>query len=119
MFGQLRQLPRPLFFLFAGTMVTRLGAFVFPYLTIYLTESRGYGYETVGVVLSVGSLGLLAGNFAGGVLTDQWSRKWTLIAALLLNASGFAGLALQHVHPWCYALFLFVGYFGSGLLNLS
>ena len=117
MIGRLKQLPRPLFFLFAGTIVTRLGSFVFPYLTIYLSESRGYSYETVGVVLSVGSLGLLAGNFAGGVLTDGWSRKWTLIMALLLNASGFAGLALHYAHPWSYALFLFIGYLGSGLFT--
>ncbi len=92
-----------------------MGAFVFPYLTIYLSEARGYSYETVGAVLSVGSLGLLAGNFAGGTLTDRWSRKWTLIMALLLNASGFAGLALHYPHPWFYAFFLFVGYLGAGL----
>ena len=117
MFGKLKQLPVPLHFLFAGTMVTRLGSFVFPYLTIYLSESRGYRYETVGLILSVGSLGLLAGNFSGGILTDQWSRKWTLVLALLLNASGFAGLALHYEYAWCYALFLFVGYLGSGLFT--
>ncbi len=116
-FEQLRNLPRALYVLFAGTMITRMGAFVFPYLTIYLSDSRGYGYETIGVVLSVGSLGLLAGNFAGGVLTDQWSRKWTLILALTLNAVGFAGLALHYAHPAFYAIFLFVGYLGSGLFT--
>ena len=117
MFEKWKQLPLPLYFLFTGTTVTRLGSFVFPYLTIYLTESRGYSYETVGIILSVGSLGLLAGNFSGGVLTDQWSRKWTLILALLLNASGFAGLAMHYEYAWCYALFLFVGYLGSGLFT--
>ena len=91
--AKFRQLPRPLFYLYAGTMITRMGAFVFPYLTIYLSEARGYSFEIVGIILSVGSIGLLAGNFAGGSLTDRWSRKWTLIMALLLNACGFAGLA--------------------------
>lgn len=113
--GPWRDLPRPLFFLFAGTMITRMGAFVFPYLTVYLAEARGYSFETIGIVLSVGSLGLLIGNFAGGILTDQWSRKWTLILALLLNATGFAGLALHYEYAWFYSLFLFVGYLGSGM----
>lgn len=110
-------LPRPLYFLFAGTVITRMGSFVFPYLTIYLSEERGYGYETVGAVLSIGSLGLLAGNFAGGVLTDRWSRKLTLVAALLLNACGFAGLAFHYFTPWLYALFLFGGYVGTGMFG--
>lgn len=115
MIEKLRRLPRALYFLFAGTTITRLGAFVFPYLTIYLSEARGYGVDRVGQILSVGSIGLLAGNFAGGRLTDRWSRKGTLIAALLLNALGFAALAFQYESGWLYALFLAVGYFGSGM----
>lgn len=115
MFRKLWQLPRSLYFLFAGTTITRLGSFVFPYLTIYLTEAQGYGADRVGQILSVGSLGLLLGNFTGGWLTDKWSRKWTLICALLLNATGFAVLAGQYEYPWLYALFLFIGYFGSGI----
>ena len=66
MLEKLRRMPRALYFLFAGTTITRLGAFVFPYLTIYLSEARGYGFDRVGLILSVGSLGLLGGNFAGG-----------------------------------------------------
>ncbi|MHC4991475.1 MAG: MFS transporter [Planctomycetota bacterium] len=115
MIERLRQLPGALWVLFAGTTVTRLGAFVFPYLTIYLSEARGYRFDVVGLVLSVGSLGLLLGNFAGGWLTDKWGRKGTLILALLLNAIGFAGLAGSYDGVWWYAALLFVGYAGSGM----
>lgn len=115
MLEKLRRFPRALFFLFAGTTITRMGTFVFPYLTIYLSEAAGYGADRVGQVLSVGSLGLLAGNFAGGWLADRWSRKSTLILALLLNAAGFAGLAFHYQSAWLYALFLAIGYFGSGM----
>ena len=48
MWEKFRSLPRSLYFLFAGTIVTRMGAFVFPYLTIYLSEERGYGFHTIG-----------------------------------------------------------------------
>lgn len=113
--AKLRQLPSELHFLYAGTTITRLGAFVFPYLTIYLSDARGFGVARVGQILSVGSIGLLLGNFAGGWLTDRWRRKMTLILALLLNATGFAGLAWQYESPWAYAASLFVGYFGMGL----
>ncbi len=110
-----RQLPRALLFLYAGTTITRIGAFVFPYLTIYLTEARGYGVDSVGLILSVGALGLLTGNVAGGWCVDLWSRKWTLVLALLANAAGFAGLAGTYDSGWTYSLFLFVGYVGSGM----
>ena len=111
----LRQLPRPLWFLYAGTTITRLGSFVFPYLTIYLADGRGFGTGEVGIILSVGSLGLLLGNLAGGVSSDLWSRKATLVLALLLNAAGFLGLAWSYETSWPYAAFLLLGYLGSGM----
>ncbi|MCZ6682572.1 MAG: MFS transporter [Planctomycetota bacterium] len=117
MIEKLRRLPGALYFLFAGTTITRFGSFVFPYLTIYLSEARGYGVDRVGQILSVGSIGLLAGNFTGGWLTDRWSRKRTLIAALVLNALGFSALAFHFESGWFYALFLAVGYFGSGMYS--
>lgn len=112
---KLRQLPRALYVLYLGTTITRLGTFVFPYLTIYLTQARGYGVDRVGLILSVGAIGLLVGNFTGGWLADTWSRKRTLIVALLANAAGFAGLAGQYDSGWMYAALLFVGYVGSGM----
>lgn len=115
MVSRLRQLPRPLFFLFAGTTISRLGAFVFPFLTIYLSEARGYGADRVGQILSFGGLGLLFGNFTGGWLTDRWSRRYTLLLALVLNAAGFAGLAFDYQGAWSYAAFLLLGYFGMGM----
>jgi MFS family permease len=116
-FRRLNRLPRPLFYLYAGTIVTRMGTFVFPYLTIYLSEQRDINLDDVGWILSVGSIGLLLGNFVGGWLTDKWSRKNTLISALLLNAIGFGCLAFDYAGLWQYMVLLFVGYFGSGLYN--
>ena len=115
MLETLRRLPRSLYVLYAGTTITRLGTFVFPYLTIYLSEARGYGVDRVGLILSVGAIGLLVGNFAGGWLADLWSRKRTLVVALVLNAAGFAGLAGHYDSGGMYAAFLLLGYIGSGL----
>ena len=115
MIEKLRRLDRPLWFLFAGTTVTRLGTFVFPLLTVYLSQVRDFPLDEVGLIMSVGSLGLLAGNFAGGWLADTWSRKSTLVIALIANAIGFFGLAFEYEAGFLYALLLFVGYFGSGM----
>ena len=114
MFANFRRINRSLIFLYAGTIVTRLGAFVFPYLTIYLSERREFGLDQVGLILSTGSIGLLLGNVAGGWLTDHWSRKKTLIVALFVNAMGFAGLAYPYETGWPYATFLAVGFSDRG-----
>lgn len=115
--GDFRKLPRALWVLYLGTIVNRLGTFVFPFLTLYLTEARELGTAAVGQILAGGSLGLLGGNLLGGWLTDHWSRKATLLTALVVNAAGFACLAFPLDPVWLYAVFLFVGYFGSGMFN--
>jgi MFS family permease len=108
-------LPPALKFLYAGTIVSRLGTFVVPYLTLYLSQARGFSFAATGRVVSVGSLGLLVGNLAGGWLADRWSRKNTLLVALLVNATGLAGLAGAELTAWACAGFLFVALCGAGM----
>ena len=94
-----------------------MGSFVFPLLTLYLTEQRDFSKSNTGWVLGIGCIGLLLGNFFGGWTTDKWSRKGTLISGLFVNAIGF-GLLVFEWPGWAhYSAFLFVGYFGSGLFN--
>ena len=56
---RLRGLPRALLPLYAGTVVTRLGTFVVPYLTVYLSQERGLSLATTGRIVAAGGLGLL------------------------------------------------------------
>ena len=90
---------------------------MFPLLTIYLSQQRGYSFATIGIILGVGSIGLLKGNLVGGWLTDKWSRKGTLIVGLVINAIGFGALMFDWPNPVYYTALLYLGYFGSGLFN--
>ena len=103
--------------LFAATLVTRLGTFVLPYLAIYLTEERGLGVARTGAILGIGSLGLLFGNAISGWLLDRWSRRGTLATALLVNAVGYAGLAVSFDQPALYTFALLVGLTGVGMVT--
>jgi MFS family permease len=109
------RLPRALLFLYSGTIVSRLGTFVVPYLTLYLSQARGFTFAATGTVVSVGSLGLLVGNLVGGWSADRWSRKGTLLVALLVNAAGLAGLAGGERSHWACAACLFVALCGAGM----
>lgn len=115
MFERLRQLPRPLAALYAGTIATRLGTFVVPYLTIYLSASRGLSPAAIGRIVAAGGVGLLLGNLLGGQLADRVGCKATLMAALFTNAVGVAVLAGSLPSGAAYATALAVALCGAGM----
>ena len=88
-------LPRQFWFLWTGTLINRLGAFVVIYLAIYLTQALHFSQSQAGLVLGAYGVGGAAGTMAGGVLADRWGRRPTMLtaqfgAAALMLALGFA-----------------------------
>jgi MFS family permease len=88
-------LPREFWWLWAGTLVNRAGAFVLPFLAIYLTRSLDYSTAYTGVVLGGFGLGSMAASIVAGVLADRLGRRpvllWSQVAtALTLVALGFS-----------------------------
>lgn len=85
-------LPRTFWFLWAGTLINRLGSFVYPFLTLYLTSSRGMPVDQAAGVVAVYGLGSFLAAMAGGRLADRIGRRGTLLASLF--GGGAAMLAL-------------------------
>ncbi|GAA3930335.1 MDR family MFS transporter [Actinoplanes auranticolor] len=88
-------LPRQFWFLWTGTLINRLGAFVVIYLAIYLTQALDFSQSQAGLVLGAYGVGGAIGTMTGGVLADRWGRRPTLLtaqfgAAALMLALGFA-----------------------------
>lgn len=92
------QLPRAYWFIWGGTLVNRLGSFVLPMLTIYLTSRRGLALEDAGAILSGFGLGSLCGVTLGGVLADRLGRRATMLMGLVFGAA--AMLALGAADEW-------------------
>ena len=109
------RLPRALLPLYAGTVVTRLGTFVVPYLTIYLSQQRALSLSATGQVIAAGGAGLLLGNVLGGWLCDRIGRKPVLLLGLAINVVGLAALALGLPSSTAYALALAVASVGAGM----
>ncbi|WP_405012687.1 MDR family MFS transporter [Kitasatospora sp. NBC_01539] len=74
-------LPGPFWWLWTSTLVNRLGGFVVTFLALYLTADRGYSPAYAGLVASLFGLGSAVAAVGGGVLTDRWGRRPTLLAA--------------------------------------
>ncbi|POX49525.1 MFS transporter [Streptomyces sp. Ru71] len=88
----LRDVPRAVWLLAAGTFVNMTVSVTFAYLFLYLTGPRGLDPGRAGLLAGVGGAGLLAGNLTGGFFGDRFGHR----PALLVSAAT-GGLLLAAV----------------------
>lgn len=89
---RLRDLPRPVWVLVAGTLITRAGSFAVPFLTIYLHKERGLSLRAAGLALAAYGAGGVVAALSGGSLADRLGRRPVVIGSPVLG--GAAVLAL-------------------------
>jgi MFS family permease len=99
----MRGLPRTFWYLWTGALINRLGAFVFTYLAIYLTNARHFSVATAGFVVSLWGVGGIASGPVGGILADRLGRRRTMLLGFLLGALAMVQLGLARA-PWHIAL---------------
>ena len=97
----LRALPRPAWILFLGTFLNKFGAFVIPFLVLYLTRQ---GYSTAQAALAIGAYGV--GNFVasglGGYLADRMGRRKTIALSMFSGALAMILLSqARGLYPIC------------------
>jgi MFS family permease len=85
-------LPRTFWTLWVGTLVNRLGGFVVPFLSLYLTRGRGVSIEQAGMVVSLYGLGLIGAGPLGGLIADRVGRRAAML--LGLGVGGICAIAL-------------------------
>src|SRR6185295_8025513 len=102
--------PRTYWYVWWGTLINRLGGFVVPLLTIYLTKVRHVSVSEAGGVVSVFGAGAIAASLAGGYLSDRVGRKITLVISLFGGAIALMALALARDLPTITALVGVVGF---------
>lgn len=96
-------LPQGFWWLWLSTLVNRTGAFVLTFLSLYLTSELGHSAWFAGLVVALHGLGGVAGSPLGGVLTDRWGRRPTMIT-MHLSAAACAGALAFVTSAWGVAL---------------
>ena len=91
----LGRLPGPVRLLVWGTLVNKLGTFIFPYLSLVLMRDFGMTPARAGMLMTCHGLGAIVSVLTGGVLTDRLGRRRTLLLSMfgggvLAVAMGFA-----------------------------
>ncbi|RFU85420.1 MFS transporter [Streptomyces triticagri] len=88
-------LPREFWWLWASTLVNRLGAFVATFMALYLTVDRGYSASYAGLVAALHGLGGVVSSVGAGVLTDRLGRRPTMLIAQVSTALSVALLGFM------------------------
>ncbi|MFI7497044.1 MFS transporter [Streptomyces sp. NPDC049687] len=88
----LRDLPRTVWLLAAGTFVNMTVSVCFVFVFLYLTGPRGMSPGEAGLLVGLGGTGLVAGNFTGGWYGDHLGHR-----RVLLVAAATGGLLLAAV----------------------
>jgi MFS family permease len=100
-------LPHAFWVLLGGSLISRLGAFVIPFLAIYVGRVRGHGEVAAGLVMASWGVGGALAGVLGGVLSDRVGRRATLIASLFGGAAAMLLLGLvESLWLLCAAAFL-------------
>lgn len=94
------------------SLINRIGAMVLPFLSIYLSESRGFSFKEIGWIMSCFGVGSIIGTWLGGKLTDRIGFYPVIIFSLLTSGIGFFFLKDLDAFEW-----ICVGFFMMSLLS--
>lgn len=80
---------------------------VIPFLSLYLTKSRGFTLEEVGWILTFFGLGSVTGSWLGGKLTDKIGHYRTMAISLIGSSVLFVLLQFpESFWPICLGIYL-------------
>jgi MFS family permease len=103
---RMRGLPRAVWVLVAGTLITRAGSFVVPFMTIYLHTDRGLSLRAAGIALGAWGAGGMVASLSGGTLADRLGRKPVVVGSPVLGGLAVVGLVVTQA-PWAVVLVAF------------
>ncbi|HQB91064.1 MAG TPA: MFS transporter, partial [Sphaerochaeta sp.] len=97
---------RPIYTLFLSTVINSVGVFVYPFLTLYLTQRLGYPPAKAGLFLTVASILYVPGSLLGSTLADSIGRKWVAVPCEILMNSCYLAAGFLEGTEWVPLLVL-------------
>lgn len=93
-------LPREVYYLFAARLTTAMGSFIFPLLTLILTQKLSLSTWKAGNLISILTLTQAPCLMLGGKLADTVGRKKLLVFSQFFSAFFFLLCALEPTNHW-------------------
>jgi len=104
-------LPPTYWLLWSGTLINRLGGFVIPFLTLYLTNQRGIPVSQAALMVSLFGAGSFLSQIVGGELTDRLGRRPVMLMSFLITPVFMLALGFAREIPTIAICTLIVGFF--------
>jgi MFS family permease len=82
-------MPREVYVLFFARVVNSIGHFVFPFLTLLLTDKLGMSTAEAGRWILFAAVSVIPGSLLGGRLSDTFGRKRVLLVFMAGAAASF------------------------------
>ena len=108
----IRALPRTAWILFSGTFVLRLGSFIFPFLTLYLTQ-RGLSVAAAGLAVTGYGIGGMLAQISGGLLTDRIGRRNAIAVSMITSSLLVVALLQATSLPAVFAIVVVYSFFAE------
>ena len=78
-------LPPTYWLIWTGTLINRLGGFVIPFLTLYLTVQRQIPVSQAALMVSLFGAGSFIAQLTGGELTDRLGRRPVMLMSFFIT----------------------------------
>ncbi len=78
-------LPPTYWLIWTGTLINRLGGFVIPFLTLYLTAQRAIPISQAALMVSFFGAGSFLAQLSGGELTDRFGRRPVMLMSFFIT----------------------------------
>jgi len=87
-------LPPTYWLIWSGTLINRLGGFVIPFLTLYLTIQRQIPVSQAALMVSLFGAGSFIAQLTGGELTDRLGRRPVMLTSFFITPIFMIALGL-------------------------
>ncbi len=112
-FTQYKGISRSIWVIFIARVVTNMGAFIWPMLTLILSTKIGYSATTIALV-SIGVAFLfIPANIIGGILADKFNKKKIIILFDSISIVFFLSCAFIEPGTLMVIFFILAGLFAS------
>lgn len=113
LWDQYRGLSKDIYILFIGRVVSAMGTFIWPMMTLILSAKFHYDAVTIASITVVGGFLIIPAVLIGGKLSDKIGRKKVLLFSNYMMVLGYwiNGLLPLGIHT--IVLFFISGFFGN------
>ncbi|OHX17220.1 multidrug resistance protein [Chromobacterium amazonense] len=108
-----RGLPASVYVQIVCSFINNVGGMSKLFLPLYLRENYQLPYSQIGLLMAFYGMGMLAGSFKGGSLTDRFDSRKLAVMALALSGLCMLLLALQ-LPVWLFMPLLVIGGMADG-----